>query len=261
MPTITNIYYAQRRKPPFLIDRPRGYPEYSFVHFTDGIETLVDGKAVFMPPHSCILWRPRTPQYFKSDVTVSHDWFHFTGNLEPYFKELGLPVDTWLHPAQCFFISEIMQELQDEFFSKKSGREKLMKLKARELFLKFSRAIGETPGDSVSEQLRALRTKVLSDLSHPWSVEEMANRLSLSPSRFHVLYHSLYVTSPTDDLIRARIDMAKYELASTSRSVAQIAELLGYRNASHLSRQFKGLVGLSPQQYRKTQLSGSALSL
>ena len=261
MPIITNIYHAQRRQPPFLIDRQRGYPEYSFVHFTDGIDTLVDGKAVSMPPHSCILWRPHTPQYFKSDITVSHDWFHFTGNLEPYFKELGLPVDTWLHPAQWFFISEIMKELQDEFFSEKSGRKTLMRLKARELFLKLSRAVGETPSDSVSEQLRALRIKMLSDLSHPWSVKEMADRLSLSPSRFHVLYHSLYGTSPTGDLIRARIDMAKYELTSTSRSVAQIADMLGYRNASHLSRQFKELVGLSPQQYRKTQRSGPALSL
>ncbi len=251
MPNITNIYYSQQREPYFYIDRPRGYPEYSFVHFTDGIETIIDGKSVLLPPHTCILWRPHTPQYFTSKVSVSHDWFHFTGNVEPFFGELGLPVDTWLHPKQWFFISEIMLELQDEFFSKKDGRETLMKLKSRELFLKLARNLGDAPSESVAEQMRHLRARMLANLAHPWSTAELAAKLSFSPSRFHSLYHDLYGTTPIDDLIRARINMAKYTLTSTDRSVEQIAEELGYRSITHFSRQFKSFTSLSPLQYRK----------
>lgn len=257
MPLITALYHRQTREAGFEILRPRGYHEYSFVHFSDGIQTEIDRKTVRMPPHSCILWRPQTPQHFFSPTPISHDWFHFTGNIEAFLKEIGLPVDVWLQPTQWFFISEIMEELQDEFFSQKPDRQLLMQYKVRELFIKLSRVLQGTPDDSVSQRMRALRSKMLGDPARPWSTAELAERFAVSPSRFHALYHSLYGTSPIDDLIRARIDIAKYSLTSTDQPVAQIAEELGYRNVSHFSRQFKSFAGTSPQAYRRGHRNNS----
>ncbi len=254
MPQITKIHYNEHRIPPFKIDRPNGYPEYSFAHFIDGIYTYIDGVRVFLPPHSCIIWRPGTPQYFESDKPICHNWFHFKGNPEPLFQELGLPIDQWICPKQWFFISEIIEEMQDEFFSEKAGRTTLVHLKAKEFFIKLSRALQDTPDDSTAELIRRLRSRMLSRPEQAWSVEQLADKANLSPSRFHALYHTMYGNGPIDDLIRFRINIAKYDLETTSLPISSIAEKLGYRNITHFSRQFKKIVGTAPQQYRKNDL-------
>jgi YesN/AraC family two-component response regulator len=53
-----------------------------------------------------------------------------------------------------------------------------------------------------------------------------------------------------DDLIRARIDTAKTRLSTSDETVAHLSEQLGYRNVTHFCRQFKGLTGLTPMEYR-----------
>lgn len=250
MPTITNIRHAQQCRPYFEIDRKQGYPEYSFVRFTDGIGTRIDGRPVTLPPHSCIIWRPGTPQFFCSSVTIVHDWFHFTGVDEQYFRQLGLPLDQWLHPRKWLFIADIMQEMQDEFYSRKPQKEELLQLKMNELFIKLSRTLAGESSDPVSESLRRLRTKMLSSPEQPWTVASLAEELSLSVSHFHALYRAQYGSSPIEDLIFARIEAAKYELINTDRAVGEIAESLGYSNVTHFSRQFKAVAGTAPAAFR-----------
>lgn len=251
MITITKVCHAQRREPPFEINRKNGYPEYSFAHFITGIQTKLHGKMVRLPPHACILWQTGTPQYFTNDAATVHDWFHFTIEDESILEEFNLPLDQWLFPRKWHFISEIVQEIQEEYFSEKPQRAELMCLKVKELFIKLSRFSENASDDTVAIRLRRLRNQMLGSLDHSWTVEELAAELSLSPSRFHALYRAQYGTSPIDDLVHARIEMAQYEMIVTDRSVGEIAEALGYNSITHFSRQFKAYVGMSPLQFRK----------
>ena len=97
----------------------------------------------------------------------------------------------------------------------------------------------------------ALRERAFSSLAHPWTAEEMAAAVNLSPSRFFALYKTLWGTSPIADLIRARIDAARTRLAGTDVPVARIAEELGYANLTHFSRQFRAMTGISPAAFRR----------
>ena len=81
----------------------------------------------------------------------------------------------------------------------------------------------------------------------------MAGRVGLSKSRFYTIYKNIYGNSPIDDLIRARIDSAKNALQFSSTSISEIAENLGYNNLTHFMRQFKGMTGMIPDQYRKSE--------
>lgn len=47
-----------------------------------------------------------------------------------------------------------------------------------------------------------------------------------------------------------RISLAKKFLIETDQSIAQIALAVGYNNPEHFSRSFKGIVGVSPLQYK-----------
>ena len=52
-----------------------------------------------------------------------------------------------------------------------------------------------------------------------------------------------------NDLIQARIDAAKSALTGQDISISEVAERLGYANATHFSRQFRQRTGISPRGY------------
>ena len=52
-------------------------------------------------------------------------------------------------------------------------------------------------------------------------------------------------------LANARVNKAKFLLSSTSMSVEEVAEALGYYDACCFSRRFKRITGVSPGKYRK----------
>ncbi len=253
MLTVTAIRHAWPEKAGFCLRRPNGCREYVFVHFTNGAEILLDGACTAVPPHSCILYRPDTPQYLYSPRPLIHDWFHFTAD-EAFFEGNPFKPDTLYHPSHPKFVTDIVREMENEFFAEKQGHRRLIPLKAEELFLKLSRTDGVNAGTAVDsslwEKLRALRGEIFLSLATPWTVEKMAASVGLSPSRFHMVYRSLYGNSPMDDLIRARIDSAKNMLLYDNRSVSAIASDLGYNNATHFSRQFRKLTAMSPSEYR-----------
>lgn len=252
---ITAIRHAWPEHAGFCIERKNGHPDYSFIHFTNGATIRLRDELISVPHHTCILYRPGTPQYLYSRQPLIHDWLHFSGDPMPLLDGLELPVDTMLHPLRSDFITDIMQEMESEFYARKSGRDELLSLKISELFLKLSRAVsGESAAavdTSTSERLRKLRGEIFLSLGHPWTVAEMASRVGLSESRFYSVYRSVYGSSPMDDLIHARIDAAKDALMFSSQPVSAIAESLGYNNLTHFIRQFRSFVGTSPSRYRK----------
>lgn len=252
---ITAIRHAWPERAGFCIDRKNGHPDYSFLHFTNGATIRLNDAFINVPHHTCILYRPGTPQYLYSRQPLIHDWFHFSGDPFPLLDGLGLPPDTMLHPLRSDFITDIVQEMESEFFAQKNGRDELLSLKISELFLKLSRAVsGEAAAvvaTSTSERLRKLRGEIFLSLRHSWTVAEMASRVGLSESRFYSVYRSVYGSSPVDDLIRARIDAAKNALLFSSQPVSVIAESLGYNNLTHFIRQFRSFTGVSPSCYRK----------
>jgi len=254
------LYFAAIRhlwpeKAGFRLHREQGIGEYVFVHFLNEVEILVDGSFVTAPPHSCILYAPNTPQYLFSRETLIHNWFHFSGNPTPILQSAGLCPNSLIIPVRDDFITDIIQEMENEFFLKKKGFKSLLTAKFTELMLKLSRAAdgdySQTVDESTAERLRKLRSEVFLSLNHSWTVEQMAARVGLSQSRFHSVYRSMYGKSPMEDLIRGRIDSAKNALMFTTQPVSFIAESLGYNNVSHFIRQFRTVTGTSPLRYRK----------
>lgn len=259
MLTVTGIRHAWPEKAGFRLSRPEGYHNYSFVHFISGAEITLNGETSEIPAHTCILYRPGTPQLFCSRTMLTHDWFHFSGDseLDDMLNRLNLQTDTLLYPRRSDFITGIVQEMEIEFFGSKPGREDLLDAKIRELFCRLSRTISGVNEMCVepaaAERLRNLRSELFLNLAHPWTVAEMASRVGFSESRFYSVYRTVYGNSPMDDLIRARIDAAKNALLFTSDPVSVIAESLGYSNLTHFIRQFKSFTGTSPARYRRNR--------
>ena len=76
----------------------------------------------------------------------------------------------------------------------------------------------------------------------------------MSPSRFYAVYKNEFGVSPINDLIEARIHLAKSYLSSGEYSVSAAAEKLGYSSTYHFIRQFTKCVGVSPGKFAKNSL-------
>ena len=98
--------------------------------------------------------------------------------------------------------------------------------------------------------LGALWEKVDADLAHPWSLDDLAGLLSLSPEHFRRLTHAQMHCSPMQYVTRLRIRRAAALLVSTSQKVAAIAHAVGYDNPFAFSTTFTRHLGLSPATYR-----------
>jgi AraC-like DNA-binding protein len=82
-------------------------------------------------------------------------------------------------------------------------------------------------------------------------VEQLARELGIGYSYFRQAFKAQIGLSPKQYQLQIRLHKAQDLLANTSKSIGEIAELLGFNTAYHLSSQFKQHVGLAPQTWRK----------
>jgi transcriptional regulator GlxA family with amidase domain len=82
------------------------------------------------------------------------------------------------------------------------------------------------------------------------SVTSLARRVAMSPRNFARLFHQEVGKSPAKHIEDIRLEAARRQLESTTRSVAQVASASGFANAERLRRAFVRRLGITPGQYR-----------
>lgn len=82
------------------------------------------------------------------------------------------------------------------------------------------------------------------------SIKELANNVSLSPSYFLKMFKKNANTTPTEYIISIRLSNAKQLLSESNLTIAQIAELCGFNDASYFSYYFRRRFGVKPSEYR-----------
>ncbi len=118
------------------------------------------------------------------------------------------------------------------------------------LWEKLSRNQPKDRGFTGINQLRLLRREIHKAPELNWNLEVIANRLNISKSYVQKLYKEHFGISYIDDLLEARMDMAKKLLNTTDLRISEVASACGYQNATHFMRQFKAKTGESPSEFR-----------
>jgi len=210
-------------------------------------------------PDACIFFAPGTARYMFFPQDTVQNWMNLDVSFCELLEQYGIPMNQVLYPGDTSFISEIFRKLELEYFSDNPYKQTLMEGYVREFVVKLARALQDnTPAVTVRREdelkMRDLRIDVLSQPEKRWTVAEMATLVSLSPSRFHAVYKTIFATSPMQDLIDARVHYAKSLLLSNERlTLSAIAEKLGYNDQYHFIRQFKAVTGQTPGAFRKTK--------
>ena len=82
------------------------------------------------------------------------------------------------------------------------------------------------------------------------SIKEMAELCGISEAYFRRLFIDKFGISPKDYIINRRIEYAKSLLKSCQFQINEIAEMCGYSEPCHFSREFSRHTGISPKEYK-----------
>ncbi len=255
---LTCIKSLWPEKEDFSIYRKSTGNQYIFVHMLTEGELIVDGKWRKAEKGACLITAPHSEQGVRaSGSAILHDWFHFVGgNTDEILRKYGLSPGNIYYPRDDSFVTHDIREAELAFVGTSSYAKELAALLIEVLFAHIGNTLSaRAPKESpyLYRRFTDLRSEILLHYDKPYSVSQMADMLSLSPSRFHRLYKGYFGVSPARDVQNARIEHAKLLLWQEGISVTEAAERLGYNNIYHFIRQFKEHVGITPGEYKKNQ--------
>ena len=121
-------------------------------------------------------------------------------------------------------------------------REVVLRLLQTDQAPRILAAIGNRDGDVV-----AAATALLTDrLADPWSVADLAAAVRTSESTLFARFRQVTGMSPVQYLRRLRLGEARRRMIVLGDTAAQAAAAVGYRSASHFSRDYRALHGQPP---------------
>ena len=89
------------------------------------------------------------------------------------------------------------------------------------------------------------------DITHDWSIAELANIASMSKSVFSLKFHKMVGEPPIIYLAKWRMLKAREMLTETTLPISVISENIGYQSEFSFSKAFKKLTGQTPGAFRK----------
>ena len=99
---------------------------------------------------------------------------------------------------------------------------------------------------------RELQIWIAEHLQTALSVDDLADRMSMSVRNFERVFTREVGTTPSQYVLQIRVEAARRELERTQKGLKQVASAAGFGNVEIMRRGFVRLLGLTPRRYRET---------
>jgi AraC-like DNA-binding protein len=133
-----------------------------------------------------------------------------------------------------FYVQIKVQELMYLLFSKLSLREN---------------TTFKNINSNDAEKLLVIRNEILSDLSTPPVLSELALIASMSETKLRPLFKQTFGDTIYNYYQKARMEEAAFLLKQAKHSVSEVGYELGFSNLSHFSRLFEKQYGITPKKF------------
>ena len=151
---------------------------------------------------------------------------------------------------------EILQRIQHELFNQEIGYTTRVNQLIDELFIVIARQSTRQSNSrrDFPQTFMKLEQTLRQNLSHQWTVDEMAALIGLGTTAFTEKVKNYTGFSPLNYLINIRISEAIKLLNRQDVNVTDIALDTGFYSSQHFSTTFKKLTGYTPGDFRKRNL-------
>ncbi|TVT43273.1 helix-turn-helix transcriptional regulator [Hymenobacter setariae] len=148
-------------------------------------------------------------------------------------------------------ITEVNQQDSLSHFYTQVKVQELLYLVFRQLVLRES-APHQPINSADAERLLQVHNLLLSDLSTPPVLRELAQQAAMSETKLKQLFKQTFGSSVYTYYQQARMKEAAFLLKQGQHSVAEVGYELGFSNLSHFSRLFEKHYGLNPKRYAQS---------
>lgn len=150
----------------------------------------------------------------------------------------------------------IFSQIRNELFSQEIGYVTRVNQLLDELLILITRKLTKQNicQRDFPQTFLKLEEALRKDLSHHWTVEEMAALVGLGTTSFSDKVKSFTGFSPMSYLINIRISEAIRLLKKPEVNVTDIALDTGFYSSQHFATTFKKLTGYTPSQFRKNNI-------
>lgn len=241
------------------IRRRNGYPLYHWLQTVEGEgEIRFHGRAEALPPGAGILLVPGNPHEYRrtADEWRTH-YVTFGGAAAPgILDSLGMSASAvyrWeAHSPMAGMLAGMLDDAarSGDVFGLDASRGVYG-------FLLTLWKFGQLhQGSDISQSLQRIAPLLEwldANLPDPaLNLGRMSEFSGLSPRRLNTLFHQLFGLSPYAYLLQLRIRRSKELLVSrSSRTVTEIGQEVGFRDASHFVATFRRHAGETPERFRQ----------
>lgn len=103
------------------------------------------------------------------------------------------------------------------------------------------------------EIVREIHDRLLENMAQKTTIEELSRQYHMNPTTLKAAFKSVYGTSLAAHMKEHRMEQAAKLLRETDRSIAEVAQAVGYDSQSKFSAAFKDTFQVLPRDYRKRQ--------
>ncbi|MBQ8092765.1 MAG: AraC family transcriptional regulator [Clostridia bacterium] len=222
------------------------------VILSGSLEIQADGAIYQAQAGDTVLLDCHRPHGYHSDQGWHALWVHFDGAPAAGYASLILsqsgPV---LHSTAFTDVRYALQSIHERLAKPTSDSDaRLALLLTKALTSLASSASAANFRDEQRTAIEAVITRINQAPEQAPSISEMARMASMSEYYFIRVFRQMIGVTPRQYLIAARMNQARYLLATTSLTVSEIAQRVGYASESMFCQTFKKTQHITPSEYR-----------
>lgn len=236
--------------------RPNGFPVYHYLQTQEGSGILtINGQHYTIGENQGVLLAPGIPHAYRS---VSGKWITlfatFSGSLSPYFSAL------FGSSHLLFFENEkaaTIRKLIDQavlHHQETPVDSQLLSQECYQVILQFTGGLQVNPSKQpawekyIRPVLASIHTRYMEDLT----ADALSREVFVTPQYLSRLFSRYLGCSVYEYLTKFRLSKAKELLVShRGRKIQDIAQDVGYTDASHFVLMFRKMTGMTPSEFRK----------
>ena len=248
--------YELIKQKEFRTTRTDGREDFQLLYIAKGKCVFTfNGEDTIVEEGNIVVYFPSEPQYYvykKIDSPVVY-WIHFSG-----FNALNFLKQNNLSKSGIYFlgikneISLLFHIIIKELQIKQINHFEMCNLYTEQLITLIARYL--TGSTNINYKQNKILENALEYFNEKFNtainINEYANSCNISCCWFIRSFKQYTGTTPTQYITNIRINKAKNLLHSSSFSISEVSNLIGYQNPLYFSRIFKKIVGVAPMNYR-----------